>query len=265
MSTFAEELKSSQAKPASTPPPVVDNANTEVFNTGLQPELTPPAHGSTATPAAATPATPPASAATPASPAVIRIGTKEFTKPEEALAYAQDLEAARIETEAFERGKQSMTPATPGVKVKTLEDKVAEKLFTNPEEALAEYRQEIIKETLSTMNKQTDEKAFVANKWQEFYATNTDLNGMQDLVAWVAEKNRAEIGKLPLEKGLQELAERTRKVVQSIRNQSLPTEELAPGRVVVASAGNAPIPQSMPVVEKPLDFTSQVNKLRKRK
>lgn len=278
MSTFAQELAAAKAAPNMTPSEAtpaaaeaasalpagnspIDPAAVVDMNAGLNPA---PAVEAAPDPVAAPAA--PAAVETPKT-TKIRIGTQEFNSHEEAIQYAQELELAVLQQDAFNAGKQAAAPvATETTPKRTIEDDIQEQLFENPKEALLKYKEHIMKNIKEEIKADAVREAQINSLWQEFYSENADLANSPKVVQMIVNESWSEIKDLPLAKSKRIIADRARKELSSYRQAAMPAEELPSKPAVVAGASGSP---SAPATssDKPktaLDFISQVNKHRKR-
>lgn len=257
--SFTEEFK--QAKETKTfnesEAPAEAAAPEEIFNQGLPEGAAPVVPSEPAKPAVETPK--------------IRIGTKEFTTPEEAYAYAQELEIARAQDQGFIEGVKASKPQveTPVEIMKSLEERVEEIIFERPKDAVALLIQEITanltkqyQTDLTDRERQQAGALRLKQEWQNFYEQNKDLAGQEDYVNYILTKNQAEIGPMPVDKAFPALAEKVRESLRSVRASGGKVTELPAGPAAVASGGKgskAPV-ATAPEPEEIIDFLAQLKK-----
>lgn len=212
----------------------------------------------------------------PKAPAKFRIAGKEFSTQEEAFAYAEQLALDKIQDTAFAEGQKTAIDAlTPKeeVKVKTLLDEVEEELFVNPKAALeklqngiAELIDKKAEERDQKRQREEQQKQATEKMWAGFYEKNADIADFSEVVEFVVQKHWSEVGKLPVDKGLERVAEETRKMLKKSRESMAPQKEMSSKPATVAGGGTtqAPTASVASTAQTPLDFISQVNKHRKR-
>lgn len=206
-----------------------------------------------------------------ASPAKIKIGTQEFNSMDEAIAYANDLEQATKEQEAFERGKKAAVPEpTPEPEKDELEG-IEEELFVDPKKAIKKIVEVTRNNTLKEVKKEKTEEqkaaeqaATVKKTWDDFYSKNTDLSKNQEFVQFVLQKN-PDLLQIETSKALEELAKKTRAYIGSVKESSLPTKELQKEPVISPQGGNASTATKPQATEKAMDFVTQMRNLRNSK
>lgn len=201
----------------------------------------------------------------------IRIGTHEFDSLEEATKYANDLEAAMIQQQAYEQGKADAAPKEEAPPEKAFEEEMEEMIFQDPKNAVAKIMEKIkndIRNEYLEAEKAKEQARVQAETrkktWDAFYQKNSDLAKSQELVDFVLQRN-PELLKKPADIALAELAQKTRAMINSQRETQLPTQELQ-SKTVIAPQGGQPstATKSMPT-EKAIDFISQVRKLNRNK
>jgi len=258
---FAEEFAQSKVAPTETPKETPATVTPEEhFNQGM-PE---PKHGDVHPEIAAAAVIKPEDAVTPPpKEGKIRIGSEVFDSQEEALAYAQELQVTVATKDAFEMGKQSATPKTT-TEEKDAFDEIEAELFEKPKEALKKLYNLAKTDARSEIRQEDAQLNARKEMWADFYATNQDLVENQELVGYVLDKNLGEIGKLPTEKALKILADKTRSLLVSKKVTALPSRELPSAKTVTTSATGV---ATATVAEKkatPMDFISQLMNDRRR-
>ena len=255
-SSFAQEVKMANQTPSKGP--------------DVTPEAAPPAavaddvmnQGMPKAPEPEAPA--PTPAPEPAQPAKIRIGSNEFNSMDEAIKYAQDLELAVLQQDAYQAGQKASEPKVEVPKVDPIKKRIAEKLFENPEEALEEYEKIITERVVSGIEQKAEQKANLERTWTNFYSNNQDLAGQQQIVDYILQKNFAEVKHLEANKALSIIAEKARAFISSTRQQALPSQDLPSNPVVTTGSSTGATPQAPLPKQNALDFVSQLNKMRKR-
>lgn len=205
--------------------------------------------------------------------AKIKIGTKEFESASEALAYAEELEIARIQEEGFKEGYEAGKPK-PEEKSearKALEEEVEEMLWENPKEALKKLREGIQNEIRTEHRQWVEQQAKAQEQaqrvkalWDSFYTENNDLAESRDVVDYLLEKNKAELGKMEKNKALEKLAELARKQLRITKQAAAPAIVLDSKAAVVAGVSESTPTKLAPTEEENLDFVKQLASLRRR-
>lgn len=267
---FAEEV--SQAKTTNTFVATEVKAAAKLDPAVVQ-DTTPGTHALDSVVTAPEPATVPSVVATPIVPpepaqavekAKIRIGTQEFDSAEAAIQYAQDLELAVLQQEAYRQGAEDLRTKAAAVPERTIEDEIEQELFENPKKALLTYKQHILEAAKAAIKAEAQQETSRRETWQSFYETNNDLADAKEIVDMVWEKNQKELGPMTVAAGLKKLADKSRALLSSYKTTVLPTRDL-PGSVAQAtSASGAPSTAPAKKAETLVDFISQVNKHRKR-
>lgn len=195
----------------------------------------------------------------------IKIGTQTFTSVEEAMKYANELELAVLQTEAFEAGKREATaPKEQPAEVRTIEDEIADQLFDDPKAALLKYKDAIKDEVKKQIVTEARQEKTRQETWNNFYTSNADLAANTEVVDYVLQKNWNKLGSMPANVALEELATMTRAFLGSARETQLPTKELSSKKVTQPSGSATPASAPVATEKKALDFITQVNKHRKR-
>lgn len=202
----------------------------------------------------------------------IRIGTKEFANADEALAYAQELDAIQQREEAFKQGQESVKPKPEPVVEQKKIKKVAELMFENPEAAM-ELLEQIIEETadkkVADFDNQKTAKAEQIKRaettWETFYTSNKDLSDFKDEVNFITKREWHRLEHMKESEGLAEIAKLSRAYIASLKEKMLPRQEL-PSKTVQSPAGGtqSTTTTSKPATPKFESFASQVRSLNKR-
>ena len=274
MSEFAKEFKRvvkekevlPEASASTEETPAVDHSGAAVFNVHETKEEPTPTLAEAAPEGKA-----PKVDTAPPPPAKIKIGTQEFADMEAAIKYANDLEIATREQEAFERGKKSATPEAPPTPEPDELEGIEEELFVDPKKAIKKIVEITRNNTLKEVKKEKTEEqkqqeaaAKVKETWDNFYKQNSDLSNNQEFVQFVLQKN-PQLLAMETDKALAELASKTRSYLGSVRESQLPTKELQ-SKPVIAPSGSAPATATKaPPTEKAVDFISQVRNLNRNK
>lgn len=267
---FAEELAQSQqgialSKTTDTTATTVKAEDT--MNQGLPPGPgAPPEHGSVHPDILNPPPPEKTEALAPeAKTGKIKIGSEVFDTPEEAIAYAQDLNTTLVQKDAFDAGRESAKAKIDNVPVKNLFDEIEGKLFEKPKEALGQLYSAAKEDAKSEIRAEMAMENQRAKTWESFYSNNQDLVENKDLVGFVMEKNWKEVGPMAPEKALKIIAEKTRAMIGSRKETTLPTRELSSSKVQATSATGGSTATVVEKKDSPLDFISQMKNLRSRK
>lgn len=203
----------------------------------------------------------------------IRIGNEVFDTPEEAMAYATELQQTLVQREAFEQGKLAAQPVTPPEPEPDFFAEIENQIFENPKEAIKKIHAKAVEDAKKYIE-ETEKKKEEAKRveetrnhtWNTFYTSNTDLSTPEakQIVDHVLQRDWKELGGMAAEKALPLLAERTRALVRSLRETQLPASVLQAGKVISTSATHGSTATSTKKESSPLDFISQINKHRKR-
>jgi len=191
---------------------------------------------------------------------LIRIGDKTFKTEAAALAYAEQAEREReIERahtlgvrEAIEALKPAPAPA------KEEEDDFDAKFYTDPKAALEAVR------TRATADAVAQVRTEIAREghWTSFLNDHPDIDRKD--AERILQENWDTLGKMTFTEGRKELARATRAEYQRIIDRLKPRTELPNNRGQSLAAGQRVAPKSVTPQreEKPLDFVSQLKKLK---
>ncbi len=194
----------------------------------------------------------------------IRIGTEVFEDPQDAILYAEELQRQILQKDAYEMGKKDSQSPKEEAPAKDFFDEIEESFYDKPKEVarkLYEKAKQDAKTEIETARVQEETRR---RTWEGFYSQNQDLVENKDLVEFVLQKNFSDIGNLPAEKALKILAEKTRSLIGSRKESTLPTKELPSVAAVSTSSSGASTATGGKKEEGPLDFISQLQKHRKR-
>lgn len=137
-----------------------------------------------------------------------RIGEKTFATQEEALAFAQS-HVTTLETEtqvanAYRQGiRDGLQPTTPAVQSVTpsIPQANVEELYTNPQEFLKKYGQQITEQTLATVQQQNAVKAQSDAIWGEFCNRHPEMSDFRAEVEGFVERNTQDVRSVIATKG----------------------------------------------------------------
>lgn len=212
-------------------------------------------------PAAPSPADKPTSPAELPAAKTYRVGKKEFTSPDALAAYVDGLEQSKLDL--LDQMSIPEAPKPPEIDPGDLvfeDPKKALKMVKD--QALAEIRAE--QEAERRMQKQRNDQAAAEQRaTEQFYRTNPDLVGFEDMVLVQAQKFVAESKNYTQEDAFRIVAERARTRKAEMRKNLIPDQALPVGPAIVASATIASVPTT-PVVEAPSSFISELKNIRKR-
>lgn len=197
---------------------------------------------------------------------LIKIGDQTFETESEAIAYANKLAHDKEIADAHAMGVQEALKATRPVeevpKVEEEEDFEVQ-FYSNPKEALAKIKSSATSEAVKII----EQKQAVENQWKEFFEENPDLVGLRNEAQRILQENWNTIGQLTdFAKGRKLLATKTRSYIQELADRLKPRTELPNGGGQVVSTGSK---ESQKVlhqqkVEEPLDFVSEMRRIKKK-
>jgi hypothetical protein len=195
----------------------------------------------------------------------IKIGSQVFESPEEAIAYAEEMERTLLQKDAFDQGRLAAEPKPLAVEPEKDEfDDIESELFEKPKSAIQKIYNKAKEDAKKEMRSEDAKQAEIKNTWDGFYSSNSDLASQREVVDYVLQKNWNTLGHLPVEKSLKMLAEKTREFLGSTKLATLPTRELQSGPAIVPGASSAATTAPAKKESQALDFITQVNKLRRR-
>ena len=166
----------------------------------------------------------------------IRIGSEVFESTEEALAFAQEAIRDQENKTAFEAGKLAAAPKPAEAPAKDMFDDLESEIFEKPKEAAKKIYQSAKDDAKAEIRAEMAREEQTRKVWEGFYSENQDLVSNKDLVGYVMEKNWKDVANLPLEKSLKILADKTRAMMGSRKETTLPTKELSSTKVASTSA-----------------------------
>lgn len=300
MATFADEVKATQRTKSTAPAKPAEPAKVEATPANAVPA--PAAEVKPATPLAVAdqfalpvgqnPVVPEAKlaveavAAKPVEPEIkieppkktIKIGTKEFTDPQEAIEYAKELAQETAENKAYIEGVKdaSKKPDEPTTPEETAYEKFSKDVFIDPVKAAKEFSDNIKQEIFDTYNasieKQTAEndlKRQRAEAWDNFYKTNPDLSSevTRKIVASITNPANPEkwnqVKDLSRDEGLKKVAELARQEIAELKKALLPTQEMFSGNTSTTGVSGDQTPTTTQEKEyKSVAFTDALNNMR---
>jgi hypothetical protein len=206
----------------------------------------------------------PVAAAAPAEEeTLIRIGDKEFKTQREAIAYAEGLEQEKLIGGAYQQGVRealdAIRPPTPDVAPE--EDNFEEKFYANPKQALAEIEERAVAKAEERL---TQKQSYEKN-WELFQERYPDIDRLD--AERILRENIGTIGKITdRDVGMKELAKKTRAEYQRIIERTKPRTELPNrgGQAVSAGSGSTPSVTPQKKNETPLDFVTELKKMRRK-
>lgn len=188
-----------------------------------------------------------------------KILDREFKTPEEMAEHIRTIEMERIAEQAYRQGQQDMTQVMPADMPKP-KPKIEDLIFENPSEGIKALKEDIRQE----IDSESKRRAAWEKTWQDFYSTNTDLAGLEDVVETVLQRSWGEVANLPTQKSLPLIAERARQMVNKIREGNRPKTTLQAVPALMSSPGTAPVKNSRPVETKVLDFVHELKNHQRR-
>jgi len=202
-----------------------------------------------------------------------RIGDQEFATQKEALAYAQQLEADKQVSNAYQQGlrdalnqapqeHQSVTPT------ENEDEDSTEELFTDPKNYLKRYAERIKQETRAEFDHRDQVRTQSNQIWQEFTDRHPMLADFRAEVEEFVEKNADEVKALIASKGrpagYDHIATKMKSRFSKYASALNPGRELPNTTTtgVPTSKTDSVTPKKVP--QKALSFYEQVRKIRKR-
>lgn len=213
-----------------------------------------------------------------ASPGKYRIGDRTFDTQEEALAYAESQitthEKEKLAADAYQQGvrealqhtaqqAQSVTPQTEQApKYDT------EKLYSDPQAFLDDFKNKIVTETTQHINQQNDTKAQSDQLWREFVDRHPELSEYREEVEMFAGKFRSELRAVVSTKGrpagYDYLATKVKSRFQSYGAAVKPKKELTNARNTTIPANNSARVTPKTPEKKPLSFYDQLRSIKRK-
>jgi hypothetical protein len=195
-------------------------------------------------------------------PTLIRIGEREFASEKEALRYAEELEQKNTQLEAYNQGiRDTLGTVAPVQPAEPEEDNFDEKFYADPKGTLAAVRKQATEDALRMFDQQTQREVL----WNQFLTANPDIR-RKDAERILAEpENWAVLSKLTdTKKAMAILAQKTRAEYAEIEELRKPRVELPANKraAVPASGGAAPRVTQPKKDEAPLDFVSQLKRMK---
>ena len=204
--------------------------------------------------------------------APIKIHGKEFRTAKEAEDYVAELEAEKMKleeekllSESYNQGIRdalsSQALAQPAAPVP--EENFEEQFYANPKETLNKMKEQAKAEALAAVNAEKQKEAL----WSQFFAENPDLDGQRHVCELVLQQNWDVLGNMTdIPKAMKILATKTRSVFQGYIEKTKPRTELPKASAQAVSTGMASAPNvtSAGKKEEPLDFITEMKKMRRR-
>lgn len=223
------------------------------------------------TPEGVAPFTPPQAAeapeaATPTEPK-IRIGTREFTNQEEAFAYAEQLEQERLVADAFRHGVETASSAIPGnpqpaPAAPEVTQEIDPLYYTDPQAYFRKRETEIVEKAKAAVQQDLQKKQSHDQVWTQFYNDYPDLSADKDLVEMFLQRDWGALQHIETKQALAKLAGTVRARLKTSVESRMPKVALPRVGATASPGGGQQVTQpSQP--SKPLNFTQQMNKLKK--
>lgn len=207
-------------------------------------------------------------------PQKYRIGDREFTTQEEAIAFAQShlttIETERQVADAYRAGlrealvhnapvQQSVTPPKPAFNT--------EELYTNPEEFLGKFARQIKEETRAELDQVSNVRAESDRIWSEFTQKHPMLADFRSDVEDYVEKNLMTVQSVIATKGrpaaYDYVATQLKARAAAIAGAGKPVRALPNGGTMAAPASKQPNVTKKPVEQKPVSMAEQIRNLKK--
>jgi hypothetical protein len=203
----------------------------------------------------------------PAEEPKFKIGTREFTKQEEAWAYAEQLERERDAADAFRQGVEAASVANrgnpaPAAAAPAAPAEIDPEYYTNPQAYFAKMQAQIVAQAKNSVFE--DQKRAESHKqvWTQFYTDYPDLTTAAELVELTRIQNWETLQHVETKQALKQLAEKTRAKLKPMIDARMPKTELPKVKTTASPGGAA---QVTPAKSEPrtLNFTQQMKTLRK--
>lgn len=191
---------------------------------------------------------------------LIKIGDKEFKTQAEAIKYAESLEYDKLVSQAYNEGvKDSLKVNAPQTPITEKEDNFEARFYTDPKGTLKSLKEEAKAEALEAVKAENRKEQL----WTTFLSDNPDVDRRD--AERILKENWETLGQMSdIPKAMKILAQKTRGYYDEIIERRKPRTELPNKGSQVVSSGNATSSGVTPArSEKPLDFVSELKKLRK--
>lgn len=212
-----------------------------------------------------------------AAPAKYRIGDREFANQDEALAYAQS-QVSALSTEAqvsdayrqgirdaiSQKGAQTeQVTQTPAPAIN------AEELYTNPQEFLTKYAEQIKRETIGEVRHAQSAQAQSDQIWREFTDRHPAMADFRGEVEAFVEHNQSDVRGIVATKGKPAsydfIATKLKSRFERYANSLKPVRELPNVSGGASPAQKATSVTSKAPEKKALSFSEQIRSIRKRR
>jgi len=170
--------------------------------------------------------------AAPAAPAEnIKIGDQSFATQKEAWDYADELAKERLAQDAYRQGiddaSRMQTQVTPENAPVEAGDSFDDEFYSNPQEYLKKYGEQIKKSVTEDLNSASATKTREAELWKQFYDSNPDLQVKERLVKSILQDNWDVLGRMKnSDDALRILADKTRAELKSWSDADKPSTEM---------------------------------------
>lgn len=194
----------------------------------------------------------------------IKIGSEVFESAEDAIRYAEEMQTTLLQKDAFEQGRLSTQAKEEAPAEVDPFDEMENGLFEDPKGTMKKIYSKAVEDAKKQVREEQVREQNIRQTWDGFYSSNADLAQAKDLVDYMLQKSWSEIGHLPVETSLKILADKTRALIGSKREASLPSRELQSGPALspgASSSATKSVPKDTKVA---VDFISQINKHRRR-
>lgn len=202
-------------------------------------------------------------------PAKYRIGDREFASQEEMISYVATLEG---ETNAYRQGAITQHGQVPPAAepVTPVPQYNAEELYTNPQEFLTKFAQQIKQEAIGTVSAQQAQRDQDNAVWSEFVSTHPMLADFRSEVEEFTARNTTEIQTIAKLRGrkaaIDHVATKVKANFQRYAKAIQPQRELPnSGAASAPAAKSGATVTQKPDTKKPLSFADQVRSIRKGK
>lgn len=184
----------------------------------------------------------------------IYIGGKRFDSSDQLAEYTSKLEA---NAQSYQMQQNYIQKTN---EVADPDKDIADLMFEDPKTAIRLIKEQAKEEVINQIGAQKTQEQV----WERFYAENSDLKGMEDLVDICRGRIQGKLSQLPLDVAMKELADNARSRIATIRQTPHGGKELPSGQAFVASSNGAPS-QPVTVQAEIPSFVDQMRSLRKTK
>lgn len=193
---------------------------------------------------------------------LIRIGDKEFKTQAEAIRYAESLEIEKTINQSYSEGmRDAIRAQIPVVNEPVVEDNFEERFYTDPKGTLKEVQAKATQDAIQQIRAEQQKEQM----WNTFLSEYPDVRRKD--AERVLHENWDSIGAMTdVSKAMKVLAQRVRQDYDEISDLRKPRTvmNMQPAQVVSSGSGHAPSVTLQQKEEAPLDFATELKRLRNR-